>query len=110
MIRLLVISVILLAGSLALPAQQGYTYVVDEEFNHYENIFKAVEGLLWTESNHIIVSAKWHPLSGHRGIIRLYPTGDFDDSFGTPSSLGGGGGTIQSARRIHEIQQYTRKT
>jgi hypothetical protein len=84
------ITVILLAGRLFLPAQQDFTYVVDEDFVHYQNIFKAVEGLVWTEFNQVIVSAKWHPLSGHRGIVRLYPTGDFDNSFGTPSSLGGG--------------------
>ncbi|TVR36644.1 MAG: hypothetical protein EA392_14770, partial [Cryomorphaceae bacterium] len=91
MIRFMLISVILWAGCVKLSAQQGYTYVVDEEFVHYENIFIRVEGLVLTESNQIVVSAHWHPLSGHRGIVRLYPTGDFDNSFGTPSSLGGGG-------------------
>lgn len=96
--KLLSFLIILLAGSTILPAQQGYTYVVDEEFFHYENIFIRVEGLVLIESNQIVVSAHWHPLSGHRGIIRLYTTGDFDDSFGTPSSLGGGGGHYSKYR------------
>ena len=90
--KLLSLIIILLAGSITLPAQQGYTYVVDEDFVHYENIFKAVEGLVLTESNQIVVSAQWHPMSGHQRIVRLNSNGTHDPSFGTPSSTGGGGG------------------
>src|SRR5690554_7842584 len=92
MLRLITITLILLAGSFWLPAQQDYTYVVDEDFTHYENIYKAVEGLLWTENDQIIISAQFHISSGHFGMVRLFSNGMYDDSFGYSNSNGGGGG------------------
>lgn len=82
----------LLAGSLSLSAQQGYTYEVDEDFEHYEFIYREVEGLFYTENNQIIISARFHSSSGHFSLIRLFSDGTYDDSFGYTNSNGGGGG------------------
>lgn len=89
--KLNIFIVILLAGSLRLPAQQDYTYVVDEEFIHYENIYKGVEGLL-IEGDQYIVGAQFHISSGHFSMIRLFADGTYDGSFGFMNSNGGGGG------------------
>lgn len=75
--------------------QQGYIYVLDEDWVYEPSIIKTVHGLLLTGDNKVIVSAQFLASTPYYSLIRLHPSGAIDNNFGfPPSALWGGGGRV----------------
>jgi hypothetical protein len=89
------ISIILLVRATLGLCQQGYTYVLDEDWVYEPSIIKTVHGLLLTDDDKVIVSAQFLASTPYYSLIRLHPLGAIDNTFGfPPSALWGGGGRV----------------